>query len=161
MVGERGQRAVVTESQGAVGWLWAGAVRSFQESGLQWVASFLPVFVQTDSGSSMSVPQPAVPELSPAEEAEGPEGKVCGGGPGVCQPWGTGGSQPQALARDLGHASVYPSGWETWLLFCRNLSLPGLLGTTVEPREPLQRRTEVAGAVGGIREERGAPELAV
>lgn len=85
------------------------------------MASFLPVFMQTGSSNGMSAPRPAVQELSPTEEAGDPAGKVCTWGPGVCQPCGTGGSQPQALARDLGHASVYPSGREKWLLFSRSL----------------------------------------
>ena len=85
------------------------------------MASFLPVFMQTGSSNGMSAPRPAVQELSPAEEAGDPAGKVCTWGPGVCRPCGTGGSQPQAVARDLGRASVYPSGWEKWSLFSRSL----------------------------------------
>lgn len=102
-----------------VGWVQARVVGcSQEESGLQYPSPgrhlvsplpTTPVFTHLDSGNNMTAPQPAMPELSPAEEAGGPAGKVCNWGPGVCQPRGTGESQPQALACDLRHASVYPS----------------------------------------------------
>uniref|UniRef100_A0A8C0S7H7 LBH domain containing 2 n=1 Tax=Canis lupus familiaris TaxID=9615 RepID=A0A8C0S7H7_CANLF len=40
---------------------------------------FLPVFVHPNSGNSMTTPQPAMPEISPAEEAGGPAGKAAVG----------------------------------------------------------------------------------